>query len=232
MKPSDIEKTAFITHVGLLEMQKMPFGFCNAPSTYPRLMAGVLQKLIGRICLAYLDDMIIFSEKRSEYAANLLADFDRIRSANLKLKPSKCSLFADQMLYFSHVISAAGVSPDVAKLRVLADWMTPTMVREIQSFLIFVNFYGDDISDATKLTAPLYNFTPARKGDESLTLTAEHLESNKEIKRQLCAVPRLAHPNLEQPFVLYINASKIAVGAVLLQCDNSRVKRAISFFSK
>ena len=63
VKPSDVEKTAFITHVGLFEMQKMFFGLCNAPSTYQRLMAGVLQGLIGCICLAYLDDVIVFSKK-------------------------------------------------------------------------------------------------------------------------------------------------------------------------
>ena len=55
VKPLDVEKTAFITHVGHFEMQKMPFGLCNVPSTYQRLMAGVLQGLIGRICLAYLE---------------------------------------------------------------------------------------------------------------------------------------------------------------------------------
>ena len=90
MKPSDVEKTAFITHVGLFEMQKMPFGLCNAPSTYQRLMAGILQGLIGRICRAYLDEAIVFSKKRAEHTANLRAVFDRIRSAGMKLKPSKC----------------------------------------------------------------------------------------------------------------------------------------------
>ena len=232
VKPSDVEKTAFNTHVGLFEMQKMPFGLCDAPSTYQRLMAGVLQGLIGRICLAYLVDVIVFSKKRSEHAADLRAVFDRIRSAGLKLKPSKCSLFADQVLYLGHVISAAGISPDPAKLRVLADWPTPKTVREMQSFLGFVNFYGDYISDATELTAPLYDLIAARKGDESIKMTAEHLESFEEIKRRLCAAPRLAHPDLEQPFFLYTNASKIAIGAVLLQRDNREVERAISFFSK
>ena len=63
VKPSDIEKTAFITHMGVFEMQKMPFGLCNALSTYQRLMAGVLQGLIGRISMAYLDNVIVFSKK-------------------------------------------------------------------------------------------------------------------------------------------------------------------------
>ena len=102
----------------------------------------------------------------------------------------------------------------------------------MQSFLKFVNFYGDYISNATKLTALLYDLTAARKGCESIKLKAEHLESFEEIKRRLCAAPRLAQLDLEQPFVLYTDASKIAVGAVQLQRDNSGVEPAISFFSK
>ena len=126
--------------------------------------------------------MIIFSKKRSDHAADPRAVFDRIRSAVLKLKPSKCSLFADPLLYLGHVISAAGVSYNPQKLRVFADWPTPKTVCEMQSFLGFVNFYGDYISDATELTAPLYDLTAERTRDESIKLTAEHLESFKEIK--------------------------------------------------
>ena len=84
----------------------------------------------------------------------------------------------------------------------LADWPTPKTVREMQSFLGFVNLYGDYISEATELTALLNDITAARKGDESIKLTAEHLKSFEEIMRQHCAAPRLAHPDLEQPFVL------------------------------
>ena len=135
VKPSDVEKTAFVTHVGLFEMTKMPFGLCNAPSTYQRLMASTLQGLIGRICLAYLDDVIVFSKRRSEHVANLIVVFERIRSAKLKLKPKKCSLFYDQVLYLGHVIDAAGVSPDPAKLKVLDKCSIPKTVRELQSFL-------------------------------------------------------------------------------------------------
>ena len=63
---SDIEKIAFITHVGLYEKVKMPFGLYNAPSTYQRLMSGVLQGLIGRICFAYIDDVIAFFQEAIE----------------------------------------------------------------------------------------------------------------------------------------------------------------------
>ena len=91
VKPADVEKTAFITHVGLYEMMKMPFGLCNASSTYQRLMMSVLQGLIGRICLAYLIDVIAFSKRRDEHVNDLRAVLDRIRDAGLKLKSVSCS---------------------------------------------------------------------------------------------------------------------------------------------
>ena len=74
-------------------MVKMPFGLCNAPSTYKWLMSGVLQGLIGRICLAYLDDVIVFLKKRSNHITDFQLVFNRIRSAGFKLTPVKCLLF-------------------------------------------------------------------------------------------------------------------------------------------
>ena len=230
VRPADVEKTAFITHVGLFEMAKIPFGFCNAPSTYQRLMMSVLKGLIGRICLAYLNDVIVFSKRRSEHVNDLRSVLDRIRKAGLKLKPTKCKLYCEQVLYLWHVISAAGVSPDPAKLSVLADWPLPITVLELQSFLGFVNFYSDFIDEQTVLTSSLYDLTSSRKGTEPVHFSAEDIERFAELKRRLCVAPHLAHPNLKSPFTLYTDASKIAVGAVLLQRDAAGIERAISFF--
>ena len=232
VKPVDVEKAALITHVGLYEMIKMLFGLCNAPSTYQRLMSGVLQGLIGHICLAYLDDVIVFSKKRSNHIAELHAVFERIWFAKLKLKPAKCSLFPDQVLYFVHLISAAEVAPDPAKLQVLADWPKPTTFRVIQSFLGFVNFSVDYIADATELASRLYYFTTSTKGNDLVQLSAENIKSFEEIKLRPCAGPRLAHPDLESSFVLYSDASKIAVGPVLMQSDSELIECAVSFSKK
>ena len=129
VKHADVEKTAFITHVGLFEMAKMPFGLCNASSTYQRLMTSVQQCLIGRICLAYLDDVIVFSKCRADHIADLQTVLDRIRDAGLKLKPAKCNHFGEQVLYLGHVISPAGITPDPAKLRVLPNLPIPNCTR-------------------------------------------------------------------------------------------------------
>ena len=110
--PSDVEKTAFITHAGLVEMTKMPFGLCNAPFTYQRLMSIVLRRLMTRISLAYLDDVIVYSRSHFQHLRDLRAFVERLLVAGLKLEPSKCQLFRDEVLYLDHVVNASGHSPN------------------------------------------------------------------------------------------------------------------------
>ena len=154
----------------------MQFGLCNAPSIYQRLISGVLQSLIGRICLAYFDHIIVFSKKRANHISDLCSVLDRIRSNSLKLKPSKCSLFSDQVLYLGHLISAAGVSPDPVKLQVLAEWPRLSTVGEMQLFLRFFNFYGDYIADYISFTLALYDFTANRKGDDTIRMFSDNVK--------------------------------------------------------
>ena len=139
--------------------------------------------------------------------------------------------FCEQVLYLGHVISAVGITPDPAKLRVLANWPIRTTVRKLQSFLGFVNFYNEYIDEQTALPSSRYDLTAARQGTEPVLFLPTHVEAFNETKRRLCATPRLAHQNLEAPFTLNTDASKIAVGAVLVQIDVTGVERVISYFS-
>ena len=84
----------------------------------------------------------------------------------------------------------------------------------------------------TALTSSLYDLTAARKGTEPVKFLPAHVEAFNEIKRLLCATPRLAHPYLEAPFTLYTDDSSIAVGAVLLQRDVIGVEPVIIVFEE
>lgn len=90
MDPESREKTAFVTHAGLFEFNVMPFGLCNAPSCFQRLMECVLRSLNWRIVLIYLDDVLVYSRTFSDHLDHLRLVFDRFREAGLKLKPKKC----------------------------------------------------------------------------------------------------------------------------------------------
>lgn len=88
----DKEKTAFLTKKGLFHFTVLPFGLCNPPATFERLMERVLQGLQWERCLLYLDDVLVFGATFEETISNLGKVLARLQSSNLKIKPSKCSL--------------------------------------------------------------------------------------------------------------------------------------------
>ena len=112
MDPESQEKTAFVTHSGLFEFRVMPFGLCNAPATFQRLMEAVLAGLARDLCVVYLDDILVTGTTFSEHLVNLSRVLTRLRDAGLRLKPSKCHLVRREVEFLGHVISSAGVAAD------------------------------------------------------------------------------------------------------------------------
>ena len=126
MDDKDREKTAFCTPDGLFEFKVMPFGLCNAPATFQRLMDMVLAGLQWTNCLVYLDDVIVVGRTFKEHLRNLRAVFGRLRAAGLKLQPKKCHLCSPKVEFLGHIVSADGVSTDPQKLDKVANWPVPT----------------------------------------------------------------------------------------------------------
>ena len=119
----------------------MPFSLTNAPATFQCLMECVLAGLTGEQCLIYLDDIIVFSSTFEEHLQRLTNVFIALRKAGLKLKPSKYFFAQKEMHYLGHVVSAAGVSPDPAKVEVVSLYPVPTNVKELRQFLGLANYY-------------------------------------------------------------------------------------------
>ena len=117
----DKEKTAFSTPFGLFQFRTMPFGLCNAPSTFQRLMERVLTGLHWSTCLVYIDDIILFSRKVQEHFQNLTEVFQRLKQAGLKLKPSKCHLFRNKVKYLGYFVSNKGAEADTEKIQCILE---------------------------------------------------------------------------------------------------------------
>ena len=79
VNPEHREKTAFCTSKGLFEFNVMPFGLCNAPATFQRLMDSVLAGLHWKTCLVYTDDIIVVGKSFDEHLCNLQAVLERLR---------------------------------------------------------------------------------------------------------------------------------------------------------
>jgi len=121
MDPDDADKTAFITRRGMFRFRTMPFGLCNVGTTLQRLMDLLLSGLNLEICLVYLDDIIVYSTTLDQHLDRLAQILDRLLRANLKLKPSKCSLLQTRVAYLGHVVSGSGIATDPEKIRLIAN---------------------------------------------------------------------------------------------------------------
>ena len=92
MTPRAQERSAFCTRRGLYHFKRMHFGLSNAPATFCRLMHRVLRDHLWRICLCYLDDVIVYATSKQELLERLHTIFSCLYNVGLKVKPSKCSL--------------------------------------------------------------------------------------------------------------------------------------------
>ncbi|KAJ8034222.1 hypothetical protein HOLleu_20966 [Holothuria leucospilota] len=127
----DRPKTAFVTFNGLYQFKVLPFGLCNAPATFERLMERVLKGLQWYTCLLYLDDVIVYGETFLKTLGRLKEVLQKLREAGLKLSPKKCNLFQNQVAYLGHIVSKEGISPDPEKTQDVTDWPVPASVTEV-----------------------------------------------------------------------------------------------------
>ena len=138
----DKEKTAFRTSSGqLFEFNQVPFGLCNAPATFSRLMDRVLAGLHWETCLFYLDDIIVFSSTWEEHLARLREVFERLRQAKLKLGAAKYTFAAKEVSYLGHRVTEEGLLPDPSLLAAIRDIPPPTTATEVRSFLGLAGYY-------------------------------------------------------------------------------------------
>jgi transposase InsO family protein len=217
--PNDQHKTAFITKFGLYEFSRMSFGLCNAPATFQRAINLVLRGLNWKEVLAYLDDVIVMGSSFEEGLENLKMVLERFRKFNLKLKPKKCTLFQTTIEFLGKKIGPDGVSISDTKLLAVNNWKVPRNIKELESFLGFMNYHREFIPQYAKVADCLYKITGSRG---SWNWEEQHQQAFETLKSLALNAPVLTLPNTEGTFLLDTDASDIAIGAELLQKQNGK----------
>src|SRR6267154_942659 len=228
MDEADRDKTSFLTRRGSYRFTAMPFGLCNAPASFQRLMDVVTVGLNYETCLVYLDDIILFSDTIEEHFARMRILLDRLRRANLKLKPSKCHLLQRRVNFLGHVISEGSIATDPEKIEQVRTWPRPRDVTEVRSFIGLASYYRRFIKDFGQIAAPLHALT----GKHSRFCWTEACEvAFEELKSRLISSPILAMPTDSGEYRLDTDASNYAIGAVLSQVQNGE-ERVIAYASR
>ena len=229
LDPQNREKTAFCTPDGLYEFNVMPFGLCNAPATFQRLMDSVLAGLQWNTCLVYLDDIVILGNTFTNHLHSLQQVFERLRQANLKLQPAKCSLCHKEVTFLGHIVSPSGIATDPHKTATVANWPVPRCRRDVQQFLGLAYYYHRFFKDFATIAKLLHRLTE-KTATFSWTQTCQ--DAFDTLKCRLTSAPLLAHPDYSLLFILDTDASASGIGAVLSQVHSDGKEHVVAYASR
>ena len=223
MNESDISKTAFRTHQGHYEFKVMPFGLCNAPSSFQATMNKLFMPYLRKFIIVFFDDILIYSTNLSDHLIHLEKTFHALQEGQFFLKQSKCLFAERQVEYLGHMVSEKGVEPVQAKVEAIQQWPIPKTLKALRGFLGLTGFYRRFIQGYASIAAPL---THLLKKD-SFGWNDDAQLAFDTLKRVLSQAPVLILPNFTLPFTVETDASGVGMGAVLSQQNHP-----IAFFSK
>jgi hypothetical protein len=164
----------------------MSFGLMNAPAYFMYLMNKVFMEYLDKFMVVFIDDILIFSKTEEEHETHLRLVLEKLGAHELYAKFSKCKFWLSEVSFLGHGISTGGVSVDPGKVKEILDWMPPTNVSEIQSFLGLAGYYRRFINDFSKIANPMMKLLEKNKAFE---WTAECQASFEELNKSLTSTP-------------------------------------------
>ncbi|RDX71946.1 Retrovirus-related Pol polyprotein from transposon 17.6, partial [Mucuna pruriens] len=206
--PEDQHKTTFTCPFGTFAYTRMPFGLCNAPSTFQHCMMSIFSDLLQDCMEVFMDDFTVYVKSFEACLSNLSKVLKRCTHTNLVLNFEKCHFMVTEGIVLGNLVSNRGIDVDKAKIDTITSLPNPTSVREVRSFLGHAGFYRRFIKNFSQLALPL---------SKLLQKDVEFISISPELKSRLTSAPILQAPNWDLPFELMCDASNSALGAVLGQ---------------
>ena len=167
-----------------------------------------------------------------------LAVFQKLMAAGLKLKPTKCFFFRDEIEYLGHVVSGKGISTNPKKIEAVTKWPTPKTVYDVRSFLGFIGYYRRFIKNFSKITKPIREVITGLENQSKRAAKKTYIEwtdlanaAFDNLKTMCVSTPILAYPDYQLPFTLHTDSSTDGLGAVLYQKQDGK-QRVIAYTSR
>lgn len=207
-------KTAFITPDDTGQFERMIFGLANAPSEFQRLMHCVLGPLLNTKALCYLDDILIPAKSWEDMLLILREVLERLRTAHLTLKLSKCEFGKTEVEFLGFIINENGIKPGTRKIRAIQEFPEPKNIHEVRKFLGLTGYFRRFVTNYAQKAEPLTRLTQKNR-------TFEWKEQQKAsfqlLKDQLTSDPILAHyqPNVDTE--VHCDASAEGLSGMLMQ---------------
>ena len=206
----------------------MPFGLCNAPRTFQRLMMDILQDFLRHFLEVFINDFAVFSSQ-NDHLGYLRKMFQRCRETFLKLHPGKCFFGMTSGVLLGHVVSNKDLEVDLDKVKTILTLVTPKSVRDIRGFLGCVGYYRRFIDRYARKPIPL---TELLRKEVEFNWNPERQTAFEDLKLALSKAPILSPPDWEKEFHVTLDASGWCLGAILWQYDSERRECPIYYASR
>lgn len=206
----------------------MPLGLKNAPGTFQNLMRIVLASLWGKFAIAYLDDIIIFSDNWEDHLKHIALVLERIQLFGLTCTPAKCRFGQSSLPYLGNVVTSNVNQAQPRHIDAIQNALTPENRKQLASFLSTCNWLMEYVKRYSDLTAPLTSLLSIKR---PYKWTPEHQKAFEAFKDAFKKPQALSRPDPHLTFILQIQTSPIGIGAVLCQETSTGERKVIPYAS-
>ncbi|XP_064482847.1 uncharacterized protein LOC135395680 [Ornithodoros turicata] len=221
---------AFTTPFGSYRPLMLSFGLKNAPFCFSKLMSQVLRGAEG-YAVPYLDDIAFFSDSWQDHLEHLRDVFNRLQTAGLTLKASKCHLAQAEVLYLGHRVGQGKRTPAEMKIAAIADFPRPQSKSEVRAFLGLTGYYRSYIRQYSEIASPLTD-SLRKQAPNKVNWNDEKESAFQRLKAALTKPPVLRSPDFTKPFIVQCDASNRGMGVILSQKDNDDQEHPILYASR
>ncbi len=219
----------FITALEAYKYKMLSFKLTNESIFFQQYMNDVLWNFLNNFCQVYLDDILIYSKMRKKHKNHVKLVLSQLREAELQMNIRKCKFNVEETVFLEVIVSELDLRMNSSKVTVIVSWITSINLKEIQSFVRFVNFYRCFIKNFSKLVK---SFTQLTRKNTSFVWNEIYVQVFDNLKKQVSSISVLRHFDLKWQAILKINASNYVKGEILSQYNDEKVLHSMIFYSK
>ncbi len=221
--------TIFIIALEVYKLKVLLFELINDSVSFQQYMNDVFWNFLNDFCQVYLNDILIYSKTQQEHWQHVKMILNHLREADLQVNIRKCKFNVEETVFLKVIMSEQDLHMNFIKVKVIVNWITSINLKEVQSFVRFINFYHCFIKDFSKLVKLFIQLT---KKNTSFVWNEVCVQAFDDLKKQVNSISVLRHFDFKWQAILEINTSDYIKDEILSQYNDERVLHSIAFYSK
>ncbi len=227
---SDSENyTIFIIALEVYKSKMLLFELINDSISFQQYINDVLWNFLNDFCQVYLDDILIYSKTQWEHKQHVKMILNRLWEADLQMNIQKCEFDVEEIIFLKVIVSEQDLCMNSIKVKAIINWTTSINLKEVQSFVRFVNFYCRFIKNFLKLVK---SFTQLTRKNTSFVWNKVCVQAFDDLKKQISSTSVLQHFDSKRQTILKIDAFDYVKDEILFQYDDENVLHLIAFYNK